>query len=108
MISKAERLPVRNERRRPSYVSRTTCFIVKVFPPGAARSRFAVIVGKGVFKAATKRNRLRRVAAKILRGAYAASPPADVLVVALPAAGRTDEGGATAELDRAVHAIAHR
>ncbi|MEK7555035.1 MAG: ribonuclease P protein component [Patescibacteria group bacterium] len=105
MIPRAERLPVRGERRKPFHISRTQYFTVKVFPPGSTKTRFAILVGKSVFREATKRNRLKRVLAKTMRAVHVGRSPVDILVIALPHSGKDSETEILGELTRALRAI---
>ena len=108
MIPRAERLPVSGEARKPLFVSRTAYFTIKVFPAGAPKARFAIIIGKSVYKGAVKRNHLRRILARELREHFSTGSPKDILLLALPSAGKVGDEVITKELQEALRSISSR
>lgn len=85
MLEKRRRLAVPIGIRKPGKTARGEYFLVKRMPANG-ESRFGVVVGKGVARKATERNRLRRAAYEVIRKKLESSHEADILITVLPRA----------------------
>lgn len=71
---------------------RSRFFVVKILVSGLPFSRFAAVVGAGVSKSAVERNKIRRAVFDFVRlNNLCAVPGKDVLIIALPPAGRLEK-----------------
>jgi len=99
MLSKTKRLKIQKVAdQKPQKIKRGKFFLIKTFSSPSPTPQIGIAIGKKVFPAATKRNRLKRVVANHVREIYIHLPGQDYLIQALPPAATAPDRAIIEEL----------
>lgn len=98
MLAKRYRLPIQFFVGKKASNVKSRYFLLKIFPTHKDFSRFGIVISSKVSRKAVERNRLKRQVYNFLREIKEQLPPADYLIIALPAAAGLKKNELLAEL----------